>query len=84
MTNPREVRSPQLAKALANWENEGGASSTPKKDNGDELVGSSDRGSGPFWRPDLGAYDVSGRLLNDIPGDCEVSNFAQTPLIPRV
>jgi hypothetical protein len=32
MTSPREVQGPQLPKALASWEKEGGAASTPKKD----------------------------------------------------
>jgi hypothetical protein len=32
MTNPRKVQRPQLPKALASWENEGGAACAAKKD----------------------------------------------------
>ena len=32
MTNPTEVQRPQLPKALASWENEGGAVCAPKND----------------------------------------------------
>jgi len=32
MTNPREVQRPQLSKALASWEIEGGSAGAEKKD----------------------------------------------------